>query len=508
MKVRLSISLILALGISLSLSGQIITKGPYLADPKPGSIKIRYETDKQSKGKISYGEDSKLTLSRKAVLLGEASEHFLYEVSLENLDTDSEYTYRVVVGRKKGDLHKFTSPPALEAACDFAISGDSRSKPQIFSKIIDGIAESDPDFIISMGDLVEDGGNYEQWDKFYFGPAKDLISTRPFISTLGDHEGSGDDGRLVEHFLFPELEHEQLWYSFDYGMAHFISLDYRHADSKEMMDWFEADMNTSEGRWNIVFMHRPPYNLGGHRSFWGNPHWPDLFQKHKIDVVFGGHSHIYERFHPVYTKGNEDWAITYITTGGSGASLYESVQHSVIEYGQSVNHYADVHLDGKMLNLRTYEIDGRLMDSLIIGKNPDGSQSADYLNTATLRDEMDIIGLFAGPISSALEYPPLPERPAYKRFTLNSGQLSSPIEFEFLLSDESLENYIMEPFSGVLEPGVDHEVVLKIRRTKGGVKVSPWGDIEPRFRIEAAYQQGSIKGKVLGKYVNMRSWGE
>jgi hypothetical protein len=145
---------------------------------------------------------------------------------------------------------------------------------------------------------------------------------------------------------------------------------------------------------------------------------------------------------------------------------------------------------------------------LIIVKNSDGSQSGDYLKSAALRDELDIIGLFAGPLSWALEYPPLPERPAYKRFTLHSDQISEPVAFEFRLSEESLENYIMEPFSSILEPGVDNDVELKILRKSGGVKISHWGDIEPKFRIVAVYKQGSIEGVTLGKYVNMISWGE
>jgi len=38
-----SISLLLILCCTLSLSAQVITKGPYLADPKPGSMKIRWD---------------------------------------------------------------------------------------------------------------------------------------------------------------------------------------------------------------------------------------------------------------------------------------------------------------------------------------------------------------------------------------------------------------------------------------------------------------------------------
>jgi acid phosphatase type 7 len=492
---------------ALSLSAQVVTKGPYLAEPKPGSIKIRWEVDKESKGRVYFSKDLKLKQSQKAVLLGEVADHFLYEAALEKLEPGTEYNYRVKVGRKNGDVFRFTAPPNANAACNFAISGDSRSRPQIFTKIIDGIAHSDPDFVISMGDLVEDGGNYEQWDRFYFGPAKELISSRPFVSTLGDHEGSGDEGVLFNHFLYPQLEYEKLWYSFDYGMVHFVSLDYRHANSQEMMEWFEKDIEASDARWKIVFMHRPPYNLGGHRSFWGNPHWPDLFQKHRVDVIFGGHSHIYERFQPVYTEEIRDWAITYITTGGSGASLYEAVQHPVLTYSKSANHYADVQLDQDVFKLKTYQIDGELLDSMIISKNPDGSQANEYLDKARLRNEMDILGLFAGPISWALEYPPLPERAAYKRFTLNSGEISESVHYELRLSKESLEHYRMEPFKGVLEQGIDQDVELKIW-SKGGVSIDPWGHIDPPFRIEAHYKQGSIKGIMEGKYLGMISWGE
>ena len=493
--------------LTITLSAQVITKGPYLADPEPGHIIIRWEVDKAAKGRVYYGQSSKLKQSVKAVLLGEVADHFLYEAALNDLVPGSKYGYQVKVGRKKGDRLSFTAPPTPDTACNFAISGDSRSRPQIFTKIIEGIAQSDPEFIISMGDLVEDGGNYGQWDKFYFGPAKDLISNRPFISTLGDHEGSGDEGELVEHFLFPELEHEELWYSFDYGMVHFISLDYRHEDSEKMMTWFEEDMRASEAKWNIVFMHRPSYNLGGHRSFWGNPHWPDLFQKHKVDVVFGGHSHIYERFHPVYTAGNEDWPITYVTTGGSGASLYDAVQNPVLAYAQSVNHYADVNLDAEKLVLRTYDIDGMLIDSLQIDKLADGSLAEKYIQSANLRDELDIIGIFAGPISWSIDAPPLPERPAHKKFSLDAGSLKQAVEFELRLSDESLEKYTMDPFVAEIKPGEELEIELKIRGT-GGVCINPWGGIDPPFKIEAHYKQGEVSGVVIGKNVNMKSWGE
>ena len=357
-----------------------------------------------------------------------------------------------------------------------------------------------------MGDLVADGGDHDQWDENYFKPAAELIAERPYISTLGDHEGR-DDGVLFNHFLFPELESDKLWYSFDYGMVHFISLDYRHADSEEMKAWFSEDVEASQGRWNIVFMHRPVYNLGGHRSFWGNPVWPDLFRQHQVDVVFGGHSHIYERFMPVYSDEPGSWTISYITTGGAGAGLYDAVQHPVLAYSKSMNHYVSVEATSGQLNIRTYEIDGALMDSLVIAKGEDNTQSEVYLAQAIPRDELDIMGVFARAISRSLDAPPLFYRPALKRVKLKTDFLTQPVQFTLRLSDSSLVNYKMDSYSGVLVPGEELDIELKIL-SKTDMQVSGWGEIDPPFRMVADYKQGAIEGTLQGKLLRMRSWGD
>jgi len=505
MILRNHISLIVLLVFALSLTGQTLTKAPYLANPTPGGMTIRWEVDKKSSGRVYYSQNQSLKKSSKAVLLGEKSGHFLYEATISDLVPGADYHYRVKVGRKKGDLLQFRSPPNNDANCTFAISGDSRSKPQIFAQIVSGISKSNPDFVISMGDLVADGSNLDQWNENYFGPAASLISNTPFISTLGDHEVGGDDGVLFKYFLFPDLNHEKLWYSFDYGLVHFISLDYRHADSEEMQAWFQKDIQDSKGRWNIVFMHRPTYNLGGHRSFWGNPIWPDLFQANEVDVVFAGHSHIYERFYPVYNGEKGDWTVSYVTTGGSGASLYEAVQHPVLAYSKSINHYVDVSVSSEKFEFHVYQIDGTAIDSLSIIKNSDGSQGQQYLASARSRDELDIIGIFAGPISRSLDSPPLLYRAAELKIKLYPESLANPVKFELELSEASLPNYKMVPFTGELLPGVDQEITLSIYGMTD-LKITSWGNIDPPFRIEAKYEQNQISGTVQGKLLKIRAW--
>ena len=66
-----------------------------------------------------------------------------------------------------------------------------------------------------MGDLVENGGNYDQWNEYYFAVADDLISEIPLVSTLGDHAGDGYDGELVRHYLRTDQSTDKKWFSFD-----------------------------------------------------------------------------------------------------------------------------------------------------------------------------------------------------------------------------------------------------------------------------------------------------
>ena len=63
-------SLVILTLFTLSLGGQTITRGPYLADPKTGEMSIRWEVDQKSSGRVYYGQDKSLKQSVKAVLLG------------------------------------------------------------------------------------------------------------------------------------------------------------------------------------------------------------------------------------------------------------------------------------------------------------------------------------------------------------------------------------------------------------------------------------------------------
>jgi len=481
---------------------QNITKGPYLVLPTESSITIRWEMDKPSKGSLSYGVDQSLNKSQKIHLREKKENHYLYEASLVNLSPLTQYYYQVRVGKEKSLLSYFKTTSSIDKDFSFVAMGDSRSNPAIFQVISDQINAINPDLIISMGDLVENGGTFQQWGEYYFNVAGNVINHIPLISTLGDHEGDGDDGDLFRHYFLNDESVREQWFSYDMGDAHFVSLDYRHPQNEKMIEWFKKDMASCKTKWRFVYMHRPCYNLGGHRSAWGKGIWPELFRKYKIDIVFAGHSHQYERFYPIRpSDDSESWPVTYITTGGAGAGLYEVTQHPYLAKAESVNHFMYIDIKDDTLNSTVYLNDGSILDHFKFIKN-DKSYNKEYLVQIKPQDYLDVFSMFAGAISFSVETLPLRSHPASANIELVSYLSNEDIPFEITLAPESAEFYRIEPIKGVLGKGQALNVPVNIFNRNGDLILSRWGDIKPELRLIAKYSTSNTTEEVMGSIID------
>jgi predicted phosphodiesterase len=494
---NLLFTLFLVNGLSFQeAKSQNVLKGPYLIEPGKTSLLIRWEMDKKSDYSVEYGLNTKKTKLIKLNYRGSKNNGNLYEAKLSDLRPNSVYYYRLV---SPGNNKWFKTKTFLDNQEDmtFVAMGDSRSNPEIFAKIMSASGGANPDLIISMGDLVESGGEYEQWGDFYFPVVRGIAESKPIVSTLGDHEGDGDDGELFRYFLRTDQAVDKQWFSFDYGSAHFISLDYRHADSKEMIDWFIKDITSSSKKWNFVYMHRPCYNLGGHASAWGRETWPELFSKYNVDIVFAGHSHLYERFYPVRLKNDSNaLPVTYITTGGAGAELYEAIKNeSVLASSESVNHYIKVQIAGDTLKLQTTRMDGSTLDKLLIIKNKNGINK-EYADQIIPRETLDLLTMFNSAITQSISSVPLYTIPIEYKLKLHSGT-SEMIPFKVELADTTGMYYFAEPLSDTLKNNVDKEVTFKIFSRKD-MTFSTWGELRPELRLKLTYDYNSRKETLVG----------
>ncbi len=468
--------------------------GPWLLKPGDTRMIIRWELDQQGAPVVEYGKDTVRTRTATLILRGTKHDAFLYQATLAGLKPGKTYYYRLVRPVRER-WHTFRTWAKDQDKFSFVAMGDSRSNPAIFSRIMKETGNVHPDLIISMGDLVERGDRYDEWHRYYFSVVGDLVASIPLVSTLGDHETGGDNGELFRYFLREEEPVDKQWFSFDYGDAHFISLDFRHPEDTEMIRWFKADIQAARKKWNFVFMHRPAYNLGGHRSQWGIDIWPDLFQKYGVDIVFAGHSHLYERFYPVRPEGASDGsAVTYITTGGAGAGLYESVSNgSVVAFSRSINHFIDIKIDRDDLKMVTIDMEGNVLDRFeIIKKNSEKKFSGKVISRELLNT---VTGLNAA-VARSLDAIPLRYHPASYDMDLSSCSRQD-IPFSVRIAKGSAETYIMEPYHDTLKAGSAIKVKLKIFRKKD-VTVSPWGELEPELRLMMIYEYSGKTDTITG----------
>lgn len=495
---------ILIIGVQYSCLARKITKGPYLADPKKTSMIIRWESDFSTEWKVDFSSDTSLSRTQKAILLGEKEGFYLYEAQIKDLKPDTKYFYQVLCKDKKSTLHHFTTNPREYTPFSFVAMGDSRSNHHIFKAIIDEVKNKSPGLIISMGDLVENGGKFKQWRTHYFNVASNIIDHIPLISTLGDHEGDGDNGKLFRYFLYPYMEIDKLWFSFDFGKAHFVSLDYRHPDNENMIKWFKDDLAKTDAKWIFVYTHRPSYNFGGHRSSWGKEKWSELFRKFKVDIVFSGHSHQYERFFPMRPRSKIDsWPVTYITTGGAGADLYEVIEHPYLAQSKSIHHFIFIKIANDTLHFTAYDTVGAILDKFTIIKHK-GRYNSEYLNLVIPQGHVDLVRIFTRAISPDLNNIPLFSKPSILTLEMKSPSLiDEDINFEIAISEESAKHYRMVPINvkGILKKGESLEIPIKIF-TNGEMRISEWGEIEPALRLEIKYKTSLREEKIISSKID------
>ncbi|MEN6566050.1 MAG: metallophosphoesterase family protein [Veillonellales bacterium] len=314
----------------------------------------------------------------------------LHSVTLTGLKPAASYLYRVGSGEIWSEPHSFTTAAVAVSRFKFLIFGDSQSGDYgIWQTTIHQAYQANQDaaFFINMGDLVDVGQDYSQWNG-WFDAAQGVIDTIPAMPLTGNHEMYTPEHQFslplyfTTQFKLPlngPAEMKRQVYSFDYGNVHFVMLDSQAGEEREflptMLDsqkaWLEQDLAATDKPWKLVFLHRPPYsnketedNAGIREAF-----VPVLDQYH-ADIVFSGHDHVYARTYPL--RGGEVVDSTaqgtiYAATGRSGTKTYKK------RFAQDWNeffynpleepNYLTVEVQGDTLNVQAFSQSGELIDS-------------------------------------------------------------------------------------------------------------------------------------------------
>lgn len=349
---KLAVFCLLIALLPLSCLATGLKAGPILQNVSPFSATIAWWTAEPDAGKIIYsdGERSYVLNSYPAVF---------QKVRLTNLKPSTIYTYYLQGNGYKAGPFLFQTPPMGSKPFRFAVYGDTRTQEDIHREIVRKLLLHRPQLALHTGDLVEDGREVDQWERF-FQISQPLCQSVPIYPALGNHERNSP-----LYFRFFSLPGTERFYSFNWGQCHFVALDsnepYLTDDSQ--LKWFREDLERYKGYpYIIVFFHHPPHTL-----IKGREEYADkvkriitpILEKYKISAVFLGHDHNYQHF---LING-----VHYIVSGGGGAPLYDisSPDRYTIK-AEKTHNYIIGDVTEEKLVLKVYRLDGSLIEKIEI----------------------------------------------------------------------------------------------------------------------------------------------
>jgi len=257
-----------------------------------------------------------------------------------------------------GTAQKVTLPLAKDST-RFAVIGDTGTgdKPQyeIGKRLEEYRQRVSFTFTIMVGDNIYGSERPQDFQKKFEIPYKPLLDAGVmFYAALGNHDDPN------QRFYKPFTMNGERFYTFTKGNIDFFVLDSNYMDRKQL-DWFERALKDSKSAWKMAYFHHPLYSSGeAHGSEEDlRTLLEPLFVKYRMDVVFAGHEHFYERVKP--QKG-----IYYFTCGGSAKLRKGDIRKgsALTEKGDDIeNTFMVVEVAKEVFNFQTVSRGGVTIDS-------------------------------------------------------------------------------------------------------------------------------------------------
>ncbi|MHA2357750.1 MAG: metallophosphoesterase family protein [Candidatus Heimdallarchaeaceae archaeon] len=255
---------------------------------------------------------------------------------------------------------------------------DENSTNPVRSAIINHIVDTNPnlEFVLHSGDMVNNGGEQDDWDRYYEDITNATLNNITFYYAVGNHEiytykfpnGSYGPPELdfSTYMANVEMPGNERFYSFDFNnQIHFIIINTDEfwngvTDSfditPEQETWIHNDLGNNTLDFTIAMYHKPLYSVRstgrvidaqGVRAV-----LEPIFIQYEVDLTFSGHDHYYYR-----TRRKQ---ITHLATGGGGAPLYTPSDFSEEVAGDvyfAEYHYCNITVANDLVKIEVLEFD-------------------------------------------------------------------------------------------------------------------------------------------------------
>ena len=269
-------------------------RGPYLTGMTSDSVVVNAVTGETMSLELQWATDEFYNACGTYESTVSHTPATVFDFNLDGLEPDTVYHYRLKSGCLSTADYSFRTFPA-SGPFTFIVYGDTQDQLPQFSqyeryKLVADAVAAEPDiaFVLHCGDLVNDGDDTENWDR-YFDVSRELMATTTVYPCLGNHEKNS--ANYFDAFgVTPD-------YSFDCSDAHFTILDSMNTTTAQRT-WLDDDLDTDKP-WKFVSFHYPMYTSDpNHFGGWLNlqEEWEPLLLEHGVDAVWNGHIHVYEHY--------------------------------------------------------------------------------------------------------------------------------------------------------------------------------------------------------------------
>ncbi|KAK6245482.1 hypothetical protein SCA6_008572 [Theobroma cacao] len=261
---------------------------------------------------------------------------YIHHCTITNLESDTKYYYEVGIGNTSREFW-FRTPPEVgpDVPYTFGLIGDLGQTHDSNRTLTHyELNPAKGQTLLFVGDLsyadaypYYDNSRWDTWGRFIERNA----AYQPWIWTAGNHEIDilPEIGERIPFKSYLHRYHvpykasgstSPLWYSIKRASAHIIVMSSYSAYDEGIWNflndllkmfiaaiytpqykWLQKEfqkVNRTETPWLIVLMHCPFYSSYVHHYMEGESMrviYEPWFVQHKVDVVFAGHVHAYER---------------------------------------------------------------------------------------------------------------------------------------------------------------------------------------------------------------------
>ncbi|MBN1882147.1 MAG: metallophosphoesterase family protein [Deltaproteobacteria bacterium] len=343
-----------------------IKLGPSLQLPGDDTMTVLWETDRPCIGSvacISPDDEEKIVIS------DDQTASTRHRVTITGLIPKTVYRYRVKAGNRV--LHESSFRTLVRRSTyRVAIAGDIHAPREEFGYIVPMLQESDPDFMIFLGDFVyRSDENY--WPAF-FRMGRDLFDRVPLFPVVGDHDlGLRDKyGLFSRYFCTPNKNGR---YSFCYART--VSNDVLlFFDSTRILGFYWQALRlyryvkkqAKEGklRYLFVFAHKGPISFKGERpGLYGIRTLFGMLKRYGVTAIFSGHDHH-------YVRGRSHGGIPLFVSGGAGGGRPYKINPDNIharlsgsmEYGEVCRHFLVLDVSDDECSVTAVDETGRIVE--------------------------------------------------------------------------------------------------------------------------------------------------